>query len=197
MIEYSSHSDFHNGNAEITIGGSIAEISDLKQCIRYLNDANKEIKSIYSNHPDYYADELYYFSGDGRYSNASSFIDVGRGNAKKYLNDKYGIRHFAALYEDIKIIFSGPCTILFINGEKTVVRCEGEGFSYDKGAMMAFLKYALPKDQWNRLLDGFHDSTQTLRSMIKILYGEDVYDKLMKAVKDGRANDKDSNRYGY
>lgn len=94
-----------------------------------------------------------------------------------------------------KVIFSGQCTILFINGKKTIVRCAGEQFNYDKGAMMAFLKYALPKDQWNRLLDGFHDSVQTLRSLIKIVYGEDVYDKLMKAVKDGRVKDKDVDRW--
>ena len=195
MIEYSSHSNFHTEKAEITIEGSIEEISALKSYIRYLN-SDKGIRSVCLNSCyDHYADDLYYFSGDGVYSNAS-FINTSRSNAKKYL-DNYGVRYFAALYEDIKIIFSGPCTILFINGEKTVVRCEGEGFSYDKGAMMAFLKYALPKDQWNRLLDGFHDSTQTLRSLIKILYGEDVYDKLMKAVKDGTAKDEDSNRYGY
>ena len=196
MINYSSHSDFYNGKSEINIEGTVEEINDLKLFIRYMNSADKESRSFCLSHPNYYADDLYYFSGDGRYSNAS-FINAGRGNAKKYLNNKYGIRHFAALYEDVKIIFSGPCTILFINGEKTIVRCEGEGFSYDKGAMMAFLKYSLPKDQWNRLLDGFHDSVQMLRSLIKILYGEDVYDKLMKAVKDGIAKDENSNRYGY
>lgn len=179
MIEYSIQSDFNSGKAKINIEGTIEEISNLKSFIGY-----------------YYDDDLYYFSGDGRYSKAS-FINTYRSNAKKYL-DNYGVRHFEALHKDIKIIFSGPCTILFINGEKTVVRCAGEPFEYEKGAMMAFLKYTLPKEKWNRLLDMYHrkpkKEKEVAEALIRILYGDDVYARLIGAINDGILRKLDNER---
>lgn len=137
-------------------------------------------------------------NADGSALEIKKIIDfIERENCKKS-NESfkviYPMEHPYVLVGEFKIIFSGPCTVLFVGKQKTVVRCEGEKFSYKKGGFMAFLKYALPKKQWNRLLDSGDGSIQTLSSMIKILYGEDVYDGLMKAVKDGRAKNKDNDR---
>lgn len=111
-----------------------------------------------------------------------------RRSIKTWLHEKYGAKTYHIRNGEMKIIFSGPCTVLFVGGEKTVVRCEGEKFDHKKGAMMAFLKYALPKDQWNRLLRTYQarpkKEAEAAEALIRIQYGNKVYDRLIDALNE-------------
>lgn len=86
----------------------------------------------------------------------------------------------------LKVIYSGPCTILFDqNGHKTIVRCtETEKFDHEKGAMMAFLKRYLSKEQWKTFVSSYWDHPRkektAARALILVMFGRDVHDKLIK-----------------
>ena len=63
--------------------------------------------------------------------------------AEKTKNTKQGI-----LNKIEKVIFNNPATIvIWANGDKTVVKCDGEKYDPEKGLAMAITKYLLGNNQ--------------------------------------------------
>lgn len=69
------------------------------------------------------------------YQDAKLIIDAG--------NTKHGM-----LNKIEKVIFNNPATIvIWANGDKTVVKCDGEKYDPEKGLAMAITKYLLGNNQ--------------------------------------------------
>lgn len=94
-----------------------------------------------------------------------------------------------------RIIFSGPCTILFIKDckscqtIKTIVRCtESEKFDWKKGAMMALLKYRMPKEDWKDFVERYHEhpkkEAEAAEVLLRYMMGDEQFDGYISWAKE-------------
>lgn len=94
-----------------------------------------------------------------------------------------------------RIIFSGPCTILFISNynsddtTKTIVRCtESEKFDWKKGAMMALLKYRMHKKDWKDFVERYHEhpkkEAEAAEVLLRYMMGDEQFDSYISWAKE-------------
>lgn len=91
----------------------------------------------------------------------ATFIDASRCGAKSANNLAITLQDInqrmtysehnkknAMLDQIVKVIFNNPATIvIWANGDKTIVKCDGEKFDPEKGLAMAITKYLLGNNQ--------------------------------------------------
>lgn len=104
-------------------------------------------------------------------------------------------REIHPMNDTMRIIYSGPCTILIwkdwesYRDKKVIVRCtDTEKFDWRKGALMALIKARFSTDDWKAFANRYHDHPNkehnAAEAILRYEMGDDVVDWYISKAKE-------------